>query len=93
MTKLDLSHNELEEIPAAIGNLAECQILLATANRLRKIPSELFCVLPLRQLNLRRNALEALPAGALLCQASSLVELVLSENRLVERVIISSHMT
>mmetsp|Transcript_59868 Transcript_59868/g.129774 ORF Transcript_59868/g.129774 Transcript_59868/m.129774 type:complete len:759 (-) Transcript_59868:8-2284(-) len=77
--KIDISHNSLERIPPEIGNLSDCAAFVAVSNRLTSLPGELFENLPLKQLNLRQNMLEALP-GPQLARATSLVELVVSEN-------------
>eukprot|EP00929_Paragymnodinium_shiwhaense_P047137 TRINITY_DN23912_c0_g1_i3.p1 TRINITY_DN23912_c0_g1~~TRINITY_DN23912_c0_g1_i3.p1 ORF type:complete len:737 (-),score=87.98 TRINITY_DN23912_c0_g1_i3:881-3091(-) len=81
VTKLDVSHNALESIPPEIAQLADCTSVIAVSNRLRSVPGELLAALPLKQLNLRQNALQSLPAAAC-AEAVSLVELVVSENEL-----------
>jgi len=82
VVKIDVSHNTLVRIPRDIGNLADCTNFVAVSNKLESLPDELFTNLQLKQLNLRQNSLQTLPAEAC-AHADQLVELVLTENNLV----------
>ncbi|HAS43327.1 MAG TPA: hypothetical protein DCS93_22800 [Microscillaceae bacterium] len=77
---LQLYSNQLEELPAEIGQLTNLQCLGVGENKLKKLPKEL-CSLPkLTGLALFNNRLEVLPAE--IGQMQSLVWLHLNGNRI-----------
>lgn len=75
--KLDISNNALTRIPPEIGKFRNCEAFVARGNELAVLAEELLTELPLKTLDVTKNNLGALPAGA-----SALVELLAAENRL-----------
>ncbi len=81
LTELDLSYNDLSELPAEIGQLSKLQEFDLSFNYyLRKLPAEIGRLRELRKLNLGINFLSELPAE--IAQLRKLQELDLSENTL-----------
>ncbi|XP_049586378.1 leucine-rich repeat-containing protein 40 isoform X1 [Syngnathus scovelli] len=82
LTTLDLHDNQLQMLPAALGELRELQQLRLGLNCLRSLPMEVYALKNLRNLTLQQNLLDALPEE--LGQLEALTELDLSDNRLTE---------
>jgi Leucine-rich repeat (LRR) protein len=79
---LDLGHNHLTRIPAALGDLdGLSDFLYLHDNQLSSLPSSLERLTNLRYLNISENAFEVLPEC--ICGMASLIELRISENRLM----------
>jgi Leucine-rich repeat (LRR) protein len=78
---LDLGHNKLAEVPAALGDL-ECltDFLYLHDNRLKSLPKALERLTRLRYLNLSENHFESLPECV--SAMSGLIELRTSNNAL-----------
>jgi len=84
LEELDLSGNELRELPAAIGKLVRLRSLklvsFPSGSQLSQLPAEISQLSNLIELDLRNNNLSQLPAE--IGQLSNLVELNLRNNRL-----------
>ena len=61
ITKLNLSHCDLEEIPEAVGNLSELEELSLMNNKLTDLPSSLIHLEKLRKIELEGNRFSVLP--------------------------------
>ncbi|KAG5839856.1 hypothetical protein ANANG_G00209530 [Anguilla anguilla] len=59
---LDLSHNQLEGLPAELGLLGGLQSLELSHNRLRELPVTLGSLLSLRELSIHSNDIRCIPA-------------------------------
>ncbi|KAF5420469.1 MAG: hypothetical protein C5S44_08435 [Candidatus Methanocomedens sp.] len=81
-TELDLSGNQLSELPAEIGQLANITTLKLSANQLSELPAEITQLANLTTLDLSRNQLSELPAE--ITQLVNLTTLDLSSNQLSE---------
>lgn len=79
-TTLDLSGQELTQLPAVLGQLTQLQRLDLSVNRLAVVPEALGHLKQLRNLNLAYNQLTSVPA--ILGQLTQLQELNLAGNRL-----------
>lgn len=80
---LDLGHNQLAEVPAALGELEGLtDFLYLHDNRLSSLPAALGRLTKLRYLNISENRFEALPACV--SAMNGLVELRASDNSLTE---------
>jgi Leucine-rich repeat (LRR) protein len=78
---LDLGHNQLTHLPAAMGDLEGLtDFLYLHDNRLSWLPSSLARLTKLRYLNISENAFAVLPDC--LCAMVSLIELRACDNRL-----------
>jgi len=77
---LDLSHNNLNFLPADIGLLQNLQNLAVTANRIEALPPELFQCRKLRALHLGNNVLQSLPSRV--GELTNLTQIELRGNRL-----------
>jgi Leucine-rich repeat (LRR) protein len=78
---LDLGHNELKEVPAALGDLAGLSdFLYLHDNQLKALPASLVRLARLRYLNISENRFEELPECV--CGMSGLAELRISDNRI-----------
>ena len=66
LTTLDLTHNELVDLPESIGNLKNLSRLLIRYNRLSAIPSSLANCSKLDEFNIEGNNVSQLPVGFLL---------------------------
>eukprot|EP00742_Colponemidia_sp_Colp-10_P010981 GILJ01012129.1.p1 GENE.GILJ01012129.1~~GILJ01012129.1.p1 ORF type:complete len:710 (+),score=124.52 GILJ01012129.1:74-2203(+) len=82
LTKLDLSHNELTELPEDIGNLKDLVSVMQSNNQLTALPVSLFLLANLKKLDTSHNLLQSLPPSFSSC--TSLVELNLQGNALRE---------
>jgi Leucine-rich repeat (LRR) protein len=82
LTKLDLSHNEITELPLEVSNLIDLMTLKLRGNRLENLPPTLGSCIRLRHLDLSSNSLSFIDhiEGIL----SDLQECFLSENSLVQ---------
>lgn len=66
VSKVQLSRNELRELPEAVAVYAEsCEVLDVSSNRLEALPHSLGDMCALRRLDAARNRLGELPAGCL----------------------------
>ncbi|CAN0443423.1 unnamed protein product, partial [Ectocarpus sp. 12 AP-2014] len=81
LQRLDLSFNQITELPAAVSNLSVLVSLKLRKNRLSAVPPELFSLESLSLLDLTGNAIRELPEKGL-CAAVALKGLLLSGNRL-----------
>ncbi|CAM9648726.1 unnamed protein product [Ectocarpus sp. 13 AM-2016] len=81
LQRLDLSFNQITELPAAVSNLSVLVSLKLRKNRLSAVPPELFSLESLSLLDLTGNAIRELPEEGL-CEAVALKGLLLSGNRL-----------
>lgn len=83
LARLDLSHNEVEEVPRDVGALGEALVSLSLAyNRVRSpLPDGMAELTGLRSLDLSHNKLDALP-DALFAGMRALKTLRLADNRL-----------
>lgn len=79
-TRLDLSGQQLTELPTKIWQLTALIELDLSFNRLRTVPAEIGQLTTLQTLNLRGNKLTAVPTAIL--KLTALKRLDLSENRL-----------
>jgi Leucine-rich repeat (LRR) protein len=78
---LDLGHNELVELPDAIGNLVGLSdFLYVHDNRLASLPPSMGRLRKLRYLNISRNLFSIFPDAV--CQMSGLIELRANDNQL-----------
>ena len=64
LTTLDLTHNELVDLPESIGNLKNLSRLLIRYNRLSAIPSSLANCSKLDEFNIEGNNVSQLPVSA-----------------------------
>ena len=81
-TKLDLSRNQLTQLPSEIGQLLLLQELDLSNNQLTQLSSEIGQLSSLQILDLDENQLTQLPSE--IGQLSSLQELYLSRNQLTQ---------
>ena len=58
---IDLSGNDIEEIPAFFKDLRTVYAMQLAGNKLKKVPAEIFAMLRLSILNLSNNPIEVLP--------------------------------
>ena len=79
---LYLGGNQLEEIPAEVGDLCRLRALNLAGNKLQSLPISLSQLHSLQLLNLHDNALQTLPLEIV---SLNLVELSLRSNPLVSR--------
>jgi hypothetical protein len=63
LTNEDFSSPGLAVLPASIGGLTSCKVLLLNDNDLRNLPEEIGAMKALQKLEVRNNRLEALPAS------------------------------
>src|SRR5690242_158886 len=78
---LDLGHNHLTQVPAALGELEGLtDFLYLHDNRLKQLPSTLEKATKLRYLNISENKFDALPECV--CAMSGLIELRATDNLL-----------
>ncbi|XP_074084331.1 malignant fibrous histiocytoma-amplified sequence 1 [Macrotis lagotis] len=80
LRRLNLSHNQLVELPGQLGALGHLEELDLSFNRLARLPEALGRLRALRALDLDHNRLSAFPPQLL--QLAALEELDLSGNRL-----------
>ena len=80
LLELDLSTNQLKELPPEIGKLTALQSLNVYRNQIRKLPPQLSKCTGLQSLNLLRNSLVEVPTC--LYQLPALTELNLGSNSL-----------
>ena len=78
--KLDLGLNQLTELPAEIGNLANLSVLHLYKNQLTELPGSIRGLTSLTRLHLDSNKLTALPDS--ICELTSLTALKLVHNQL-----------
>mmetsp|Transcript_49702 Transcript_49702/g.82508 ORF Transcript_49702/g.82508 Transcript_49702/m.82508 type:complete len:622 (+) Transcript_49702:34-1899(+) len=82
VTKLDLSHNVLSELPDGLKAISpQLSVLLLSYNRLTAVPESLGQIDSLKKLSLACNGLVSLHPGAL-AGLTALVDLELSSNKL-----------
>lgn len=63
ITRLSLSHNKIQVVPAALANLMNLEILNLANNHIRELPVSLSSLPKLRILNVSLNRLYGLPRG------------------------------
>lgn len=80
VTHLDLSHNEIAQIPAWISELHSLKNLNLMGNKLTKLPSEIWNVFDLSRLNVSENLLTELPEN--ICEALFLKSLFIGDNQI-----------
>jgi hypothetical protein len=81
LERLDLAENDLRELPAEIGGLANLKELLLWHNELKTLPPEIGSLGRLEWINLAQNSIESLPAE--MARLRSLTHLDLSWNGLI----------
>lgn len=79
---LDLSYNNILELPASIGELQVMRELKISLNKIKELPAEIGRIKRLRKLHCNGNQLETLPSE--IGRLEQLEELILSENKLIE---------
>jgi len=82
ITKLNLSYNELTELPKEIGKLSQLTYLNLSYNKLTELPKEIGNLTQLTQLYLHNNNLTELPKE--ICNLTQLTSLDLSHNKLTQ---------
>jgi internalin A len=82
LVSLDLSHSNLSELPAEIGQFPTLQELYLNDNQLSELPAEIEQLVALRRLGLSGNQLSTLPAE--IGQLIALQDLDMSRNQLSE---------
>jgi len=80
LEQLELSYNQLTELPAEMGKLLHLRSLILTGNKLKKLPKECGELKKLKVLNLKDNILNEFPEAVL--HMTSLEELVLKINEI-----------
>lgn len=80
LAKLDVSHNELSDLPNGIFKLELIAEILASSNQISVLSEEVSNLQMLKNLDMSSNALEGVPAGLASCL--KLKELNLKENRI-----------
>ena len=61
ITAINLSNNQLTELPESVGNLTQLTLLILDNNELNKLPESIFNLTQLTQLSLSNNQLTELP--------------------------------
>jgi len=79
---LDLSYNNILELPANIGEMQVMREFKIAFNKLKELPPEIGRIKRLRKLHVQGNRLESLPSE--IGRLELLEELIASENELVE---------
>ncbi|OAE28954.1 hypothetical protein AXG93_2960s1330 [Marchantia polymorpha subsp. ruderalis] len=65
LTSLDLSRNQIKDLPSELSNCTSLEVLLVPDNKIEEWPAQTLASLPrLRQLVLARNPLRNIPSGA-----------------------------
>lgn len=82
LRKLEVSANQLREIPAQIGQLKNLRVLNLISNRIAELPPQLFELTQLTELDLRNNQIKALPPA--IGRLKNLQRLYLGGNALEE---------
>ncbi|EWS71822.1 hypothetical protein TTHERM_000716187 (macronuclear) [Tetrahymena thermophila SB210] len=82
LTKLDLSNNEIKQIPEDFTHEKEIQLVRMLNNKLFTLPNSLFQLTQLKSIDFSKNQIKQLPYS--LVQCPSLVEINLSENKIEE---------
>eukprot|EP01017_Pseudomicrothorax_dubius_P038901 TRINITY_DN5901_c0_g1_i3.p1 TRINITY_DN5901_c0_g1~~TRINITY_DN5901_c0_g1_i3.p1 ORF type:complete len:763 (+),score=167.89 TRINITY_DN5901_c0_g1_i3:74-2290(+) len=80
LTKIDLSNNEIAEIPPGVAGNTDLVALRLVNNRVTALPDELFTLQGLKSLDMGKNKLRSLPEG--IYRGHALVELLLNDNEL-----------
>lgn len=80
LTTLNISHNELREIPESLFLLTNLQILNLSSNSITRIPQTITKLEMLIELNMGRNKLESVPCS--ICNCQNLQRLRLERNPL-----------
>jgi len=80
LQSLNISYNQLTELPELLGNLIQLQLLDLSNNKLAKLPNSLCQLAQLSVLNLMNNQLDALPDK--LGPLRKLHDLTLTNNRI-----------
>lgn len=82
LRKLEVSANQLREIPAQIGQLKGLRVLNLISNQIAELPPQLFELTQLTELDLRNNQIKALPPA--IGRLKNLQRLYLGGNALEE---------
>ncbi|XP_052779943.1 uncharacterized protein LOC128217103 [Mya arenaria] len=77
---LDISHNQLQNLPDDIGHILHLETLLVKYNQLRRLPYSLFHLTRLLKLDLSHNSLKTISSEVI--HLESLEKLNVSKNRL-----------
>ena len=80
LLQLDISSNNLTELPVEICSLHRLQILIAKHNRMKSLPKDFGRLVGLRELNLSGNGFEHFPLQ--LCELEGLESLQLGANQI-----------
>lgn len=62
LTELNVSNNELTELPPDVDKLVNLEVLVLSTNRLTKLPPQISSLRKLRELDLEENELECIPS-------------------------------
>jgi len=76
---LDVRCNDLEALPASVGNLSHLRVLDVRINDIQSVPATLGRLYSLRELNLNNNRLNSIPSSV---SSLTLSSLKLAANRL-----------
>ena len=82
MENLDLSENQIAEIPKEISHLVKLKRLTLVSNRIKHLPESFYNLVQLERLNLRHNRLEEVSSN--ISQMTNLYLLNLSWNQISE---------
>lgn len=85
MTRLNLSYNNLSELPDDFSNLVNMRFLSLNDNKFTKFPSVLLSLKKLETLNLARNKISEIPKN-LEEQLNKLVFINLQDNNFTESI-------
>jgi Leucine-rich repeat (LRR) protein len=61
ITKMDLSNNNIQDIPAEIAKLPDLQLIRLKNNEVRELPLAVFELVGLKSLDLAKNKVSSLP--------------------------------
>lgn len=80
LSHLDMSHNQLVELPENFGLFLHLETLILKFNRIRLLPSSFYHLIKLKKLDISHNSIKYLPSEVV--QLESLAKLNVSHNKL-----------